>query len=362
MSNITSTSTGFATASATGVAGICSSPGTTPEIRIAGIVLRNRVLLAPMSGVTDEPFRDLAHEWNAGLTVTEMVASRELARERPRDQRRARSSGGSSSLPHVVQLAGCEAHWMAEGARIAEGMGADIIDINMGCPAREVTGRLSGSALMREPDHALSLIEATVAAVKVPVTLKMRMGWDERSLNAPEIARRAEAAGVQMITVHGRTRCQFFKGRADWPFIARVKQAVRIPVIANGDIHCIDDAKHCLEASGADGVMIGRGAYGAPWVLGRIAAVLDGRADPGEPGARVQEQTVRAHFDAMLAHYGRELGGRNARKHLGWYVERVVSDPVQAKAWRRRLCLEENPVRVHAHLSDLFAAAEELAA
>ena len=338
------------------------TPGSGLPIRVADIVLRNRVLLAPMSGVTDEPFRDLAHAWNAGLTVTEMVASRELARERPDVMRRARAGGRATPMPHVVQLAGCEAHWMAEGARIAEGMGADIIDINMGCPAREVTGKLAGSALMREPDHALALIEATVAAVKVPVTLKMRMGWDERSLNAPDIAQRAESAGIQMITVHGRTRCQFFKGRADWSFIARVKQAVNVPVIANGDILSVEDAQKCLEASGADGVMIGRGAYGAPWLLGRIASVLSGQADPGEPEVRVQEQTVRAHYEAMLALYGRDLGKRNARKHLGWYVARLIPDAVLAKPWRRRLCLEEDPRRVHDHLAALFADVQEMAA
>jgi len=251
---------------------------------------------------------------------------------------------------------------MAEGARMAADIGADVIDINMGCPAREVTGRLSGSALMREPDHALALVEATVAAVAVPVTLKMRMGWDERSLNAPDIARRAEAAGVRMITVHGRTRCQFFKGRADWPFIARVKEAVGVPVIANGDITNVADAALCLEQSGADGVMIGRGAYGAPWLLGRIAAVLAGHKDPGEPDADRQHQAAREHYEAMLAHYGRELGRRNARKHLGWYVERAVRDPEHAKAWRRRLCVEDDPGRVLGHLAQMYGEAAEIAA
>ena len=254
-----------------------------PGLSIAGVGVRNRVVLAPMSGVSDEPFRDVAQAWNAGLTVTEMVASRELAHDRPKDVRKAKPAAKSpagagrapqAAMPHVVQLAGCEAHWMAEGARIAESLGADVIDINKGCPAREVTGRLSGSALMRDPDHALSLIEATVAAVKVPVTLKMRMGWDAHSLNAEAIARRAEAAGIQMITVHGRTRCQFFKGRADWAFIRRVKAAVGVPVVANGDVATPADALAILEASGADGVMIGRGAYGAPWLLGQVAATV----------------------------------------------------------------------------------------
>ena len=229
----------------------------------------------------------------------------------------------------------------------------------MGCPAREVTGKLSGSALMRDPDHALALIEATVGAVKVPVTLKMRMGWDERSLNAPAIARAAQGAGVQMITVHGRTRCQFFKGRADWDFIRQVKAAVSIPVIANGDVASVADAMRILEVSGADGVMIGRGAYGAPWLFARVVAVLEGAADPGEPSARVQAQTVRTHYEAMLSFYGRELGRRNARKHLGWYVERAVKDPDQARRWRSALCREDEPERVLAGIGSLFAQIEE---
>lgn len=352
-------------------------PVTSGGLSIGSWIMRNRVLLAPMSGVSDAPFRDVAMSWDAGLTVTEMVASRELARERPRDIRRARAPKTSSApsgstgpietaarpeAPHVVQIAGCEPEWMAEGARVAESLGADVVDINMGCPAREVTGRLSGSALMRDPDHALSLVEATVAAVKVPVTLKMRLGWDERSINAPDIARRAEAAGVQMITVHGRTRCQFFKGRADWNAIRRVKDAVRIPVIANGDVCSPSDGLDIAAASGADGIMVGRGAYGAPWLLGRIAAVLEGREDPGEPAPDVQERTARAHYESMLSLYGREVGKRNARKHLGWYAERAFGPGETAKGWRGVLCREDDPARVLIHLGAMYTQMREACA
>src|ERR1700761_6185181 len=225
---------------------VTSSPELRPKsLKIGGIDLANRVLLAPMSGVTDAPFRRLASRLGAGLVVSEMTASDDLAQGRPISRLRCEAAGIG---PHVVQLAGCQGHWMAEGARIAEAAGADIIDINMGCPARHVTGGQSGSALMRDLDHALTLIEATVAAVKIPVTLKMRLGWDERSLNAPELARRAEAAGVQLISVHGRTRCQFYKGQADWRAVRAVRDAIQIPLVVNGDITSFEKAVSAIEA------------------------------------------------------------------------------------------------------------------
>ncbi|HEU0082698.1 MAG TPA: tRNA-dihydrouridine synthase family protein, partial [Bradyrhizobium sp.] len=231
-----------------------------------------------MSGVTDAPFRRLAESLGAGLVVSEMTASDDLVRGRPMSVLRCEATGIGA---HVVQLAGCEARWMAEGARIAESAGADIIDINMGCPARHVTGGQSGSALMRDLDHALALIDATISAVKVPVTLKMRLGWDHHSLNAPELAKRAEAAGVQLITVHGRTRCQFYKGEADWSAVRAVKHAIRIPLVINGDITCYDTAVTALGMSGADAVMIGRGAQGQPWLPGQIGRrLLTGIAEP----------------------------------------------------------------------------------
>jgi nifR3 family TIM-barrel protein len=288
-----------------------------------------------------------------------MVASEELVRQRADVMRRAE---GGELAPFVVQLVGREAHWMAEGARIVEQLGADIIDINMGCPAREVTGKLSGSALMRDPDHALSLIEAVVSAVRVPVTLKMRLGWDDKSRNAPALARRAADAGIKMITVHGRTRCQFFKGRADWSAVREVSQAVAVPVIVNGDITSAQEAAEALSASGAAGVMIGRGAYGAPWLPGRIAEFLS-RGTPALPPSLAQQARIaREHVEAMLIHYGAELGLRNARKHIGWYLEKSGRTAETVKAWRRQLCTEANPDRVLDGLAAFYDETQEVAA
>lgn len=329
------------------------------SLTIGALRLANPVFMAPMSGVSDLPFRRLAQKFGAGLVVSEMVASRELAAERPDVMRRA---AGEGMTPHVIQLVGCEAPWMAEGARLAEAAGADVIDINMGCPAREVTGRLSGSALMRAPDEALELIEAVVGAVKVPVTLKMRLGWDDTSLNAPQIAQRAEAAGVQLITVHGRTRCQFFKGSANWDRVADVKRAVAVPVIVNGDIASPDDARKALAASGADGVMIGRGAYGAPWMPGRIATTLATGRDPGSPSLGEQARTALGHVSAMYNLYGRFHGVRNARKHIGWYLAASGVDVATAKAWRARLCTQEDADRVLVDLAEFYHRAQERAA
>ncbi|HRP79477.1 MAG TPA: tRNA dihydrouridine synthase DusB [Aquamicrobium sp.] len=285
-------------------------------LRLGPVEIANRVFLAPMSGVTDEPFRARAVAHGAGLVVSEMVASGELAKGRRNSALRIRRP----DVPvHVVQLAGREAAFMAEGARIAAGEGADVIDINMGCPAKKVTGGYCGSALMRDPDHALTLVEAVVAAVSVPVTVKMRLGWDHDSLNAPEIARRAEEAGVAMVTVHGRTRCQLYNGRADWRAIRAVREAVSVPLVANGDVETLEDAAAMLEQSGAGAVMIGRGHYGQPWLAGAIAA----RAG-GDPVTMPKDicAYVAGHYEDMLMFYGIEQGLRHARKHLGWYLDR----------------------------------------
>jgi tRNA-dihydrouridine synthase B len=307
-------------------------------LTIGPVTLANRVFLAPMSGVSDKPFRDIAGRFGAGMVVSEMVASEQLAAGHA--VARSRAERAASSL-HVIQLAGREARWMAEGARAATAAGADVIDINMGCPARKVTGGWSGSALMRDLDHALRLIEATVGATAVPVTLKMRLGWDDANRNAPELARRAEAAGIRMVTVHGRTRCQFYAGAADWAAIAEVKAAVGIPVIANGDLVDAAALPRMLALTGADGVMIGRGAYGRPWLPGHLAAAAAG-APPPPPTGAVLLDLVAAHYEAILTHYGAAVGVKAARKHLGWYMDgQEIAAPL-----RRAIMTEASPAAV----------------
>lgn len=319
---------------------------------IGNVKLRNRALLAPMSGVSDLPFRELAWKFGAGMVVSEMVASEAFVSGEAEMQLKAQSG----NLPvHMVQLIGREAHWMGRAAKIIEAEGADIIDINMGCPARKVTTGYSGSALMRDLDHALRLIEAVIASVKVPVTLKMRLGWDRDSINAAELAKRAEDAGVQMLTVHGRTRCQFYKGTADWAAIAPVSAAVSVPVVVNGDIRDRQSAHEAMKASGADAVMVGRASYGAPWLPGEIAS-----DDASSATATIPADTIIEHYDAICLHYGKFLGVRQARKHLGWYLDKFASGP-QYLGLRQKILRSEEPSDVIKLLEETFQLANQSA-
>ncbi|MDZ4691670.1 tRNA dihydrouridine synthase DusB [Terricaulis sp.] len=311
------------------------------------------VSLAPMAGVTDIPFRRQVKAFGGRYCVSEMVASEQLARDRIDMVRRA--AGADVIKPLVVQLAGREAHWMAEGARLAEAAGADVIDINMGCPSKSVTSGLCGSALMRDPDQALRLIEATVAATTLPVTLKMRLGWDHTYLNAPDIAERAEAAGVRMLTIHGRTRNQFFTGSADWAAIAPVVDAVKIPVIANGDIATAADARRALQLSGAAGVMIGRAAQGRPWLPGAIEHALEHGGEVAPPSQARLLQSLLALYDDTLAFYDEGLGIRVARKHIAWTIDAVLGPA--AREHRKAICTLTDPQRVRDGIQALFAEA-----
>ncbi len=325
-------------------------------IHLSTLDLEPPVFLAPLAGITDRPTRDLVASFGAGLVVSEMVASQEMVQAKPGVRERAEI--GAEVEGTSVQIAGRDAYWMAEAARQVEANGARIIDINMGCPAKKVTNGYSGSALMKTPDHALSLIEAVVDAVNVPVTLKTRLGWDDDSLNAPDIATRAEAAGVQMITIHGRTRCQLYKGAADWAAIRKIVDAVTIPVIANGDIIDAATAKTALDRSGAAGVMIGRGAQGRPWVLAEVAYTLYGTMAPEIPEGTDLIDMVCRHYEAMLNFYGRDLGVRVARKHLGWYMD----DAGTAPALRRSILTSRDPEDVFRLLPDALAGRGEVAA
>lgn len=321
-------------------------------MQIAGIPIQSRAFLAPMSGVTDIVMRRIAGRFRAGIIVSEMVASDEFVRGSEEARIRAEGQGVS---PHVVQLAGCDPHWLGEAARLAEANGADIVDINMGCPAKKVTGGWAGSALMRDLDHAVSLVEAAVAAVKVPVTVKMRLGWDDASRNAPELARRAVAAGARLITVHGRTRQQFYKGKADWRAIAAVRAAGDFPLVANGDIHDVEDARACLDQSGADFIMVGRAALGRPWLVGAIGAALDGL--PAQTVTLSDKLAMaREHYEGLLTLMGIAHGVRHARKHLAAYADDALADGCEADPERRRILLtSEEPRQVIAALSGLFS-------
>jgi nifR3 family TIM-barrel protein len=308
---------------------IISVAATEPLI-LNDVALTPPVALAPLAGITDLPFRQLVARFGAGWVVSEMVASQEMVQAKPGVRERAEL--GYDQEGTAVQIAGREAYWMAEAAKMAAGNGAAIIDINMGCPAKKVTNGYSGSALLRTPDHALDLIAAVVNAVDVPVTLKTRLGWDDESLNAADVAKRAQDAGIKLVTIHGRTRCQFYKGAADWAAIRKIKDAVSIPVIANGDIVDAATARAALRLSGADGVMIGRGAQGRPWVLAQVSAALHGTPEPVIPQGADLIDMVCGHYEAMLSFYGAELGRKVSRKHLGWYMDDAGTAPALRKA------------------------------
>jgi len=329
------------------------------SIRIGEIELGGRVVLAPLSGITDQPFRRIARRLGAALVVSEMVASRAVvdAGRRQAAERRKLVADHAAEAPLAIQLAGCDPALMAEAARLAEGQGARLIDLNFGCPAKKVTNQDAGSALMADEPLTGRILDAVVGAVSVPVSMKMRLGWRQDRRNAPAVARMAEAAGIKLLSVHGRTRDQAFRGRADWTAVAAVKAATGLPLLVNGDVTSFAEASEALARSGADGVMVGRGACGRPWFLGQLEAHLAGRPVPPAPDGAERLEIVGEHYDGLLSLYGRDLGLRNARKHLGWYLQHWPG----GDAWRQRLLTLDDPAAVLSALPEIFIERREAA-